>query len=337
MKPEMNPAARVFVGRIDPTNAAGLRSTAAAALTFIGAERFLSAATRVFIKPNFTYPFYKAGVTTSPQMIEAVVAHLKNWTNHITIVESDGGSHAWRAEASFEGHQIPDMCRRYGITSAGLTQLPREMAATEICGREVRIELASAMLHESDLFITMPVPKIHMMTGVSLAFKNQWGCIPDVKRLKNHPDLPYKVLAVNKLLRTQIAVFDGTWFLDRTGPMDGDAVPMNLLVAADDPGAGSLACCEIMGVDPRRVGHKRLAIKAGMMPRSMDGIALNTPLEPFKIRKFRLERTPLNYVTLAAFHSRFLTWMIYNSAFAKPIHELLYLIRGRPKDMAPYW
>ena len=328
---------RAFVERFDPSAEGALQRLTAEALEFIELRRFLTPSSRVFIKPNFTYPFYKAGVTTSPRAIEAVVAHLREWTRHITIVESDGGSHAWKAEEAFAGHGIPEMCRKYDIACAGLTQLPRELASTEICGREVRIELSSAMLHESDLFITMPVPKVHVMTRVSLAFKNQWGCIPDVKRLRNHPDLPHKLLAVNKLLRTRIALFDGTYFLDRTGPMDGDPIPMNLLVASDDPGAGSLVCCEIMGIDPRRVEHKRLAMRAGMMPSSLDSVSLNTPLDPFKTHRFTLERTQLNYVTLAAFHSRFLTWFVYDSAFAKPVHELLYMIRGRPTDIAPYW
>lgn len=328
--------ARVYVERFD-ASPGSLRSRVHEALAFVQTCRFLSADSRVFLKPNFTYPFYKPGVTTSPAVIEAVVEFLKQWTSHITIVESDGGSHAWKAEASFEGHGIPEMCRRYGITSANLTALPREMAATEVGGREVSIELASPMLHESDLFITLPVPKVHVMTGLSLAFKNQWGCIPDVKRLRNHPDLPYKVLAINKLLRTRIALFDGTFFLDRTGPMDGDAIPMNLIVASDDPGAGSLACCEIMGIDPSTVAHKRLAMRVGMMPRRLDDAVLNTPIDAFKTRRFTLERTALNRVSLAAFRSRFLTWLVWNSYWAKPIHELLYLVRGRPKDMTPYW
>jgi uncharacterized protein (DUF362 family) len=212
--------ARVYVGRFDESPGA-LRARVHEALSFVQTGRFLSPDSRVFLKPNFTYPFYKAGVTTSPAVIEAVVEYLKEWTSRVTIVESDGGAHAWKAEAAFEGHGIPDLCRRYGISCVSLTNLPREMAEAEIGGRRVRIELASPMLHESDLFITLPVPKRHVMTGVSLAFKNQWGCIPDVKRLRNHPDLPYKVLAINKLLRTRIALFDGTYFLDRTGPMDG--------------------------------------------------------------------------------------------------------------------
>ena len=328
---------RVFVEKVVPEDAKSLASRMREALDYLRIDRHVSRSSRVFIKPNFTYPFHKHGVTTSPGAIEALVACLRDTTERITIVESDGGAHAWRADEAFAGHGIPELCRKYGITCRNLTDLPREIAAAEIDGREVRIELASPMLHESDLFITMPVPKMHVMTGMSLAFKNQWGCIPDVKRLRNHPDLPHKVLAVNKLLRTKIAVFDGSWFLDRTGPMDGDPIAMNLLIASDDPGAGSLVCCKIMGLDPASVRHKKLAMKIGMMPASLDLIDLNREIASLATHQFTLQRSPINYLTLAAFNSRLATWLVYDSSLARPIHELLYLIRGRPKDMAPYW
>jgi len=88
--------------------------------------------------------------------------------------------------------------------------------------REIEIELPTLLVEETDFFITMPVPKVHAMTGVSLGFKNQWGCIPDVKRLRHHPDFVRKVIEINKILNTRLVVFDGTYFLNRSGPMSGE-------------------------------------------------------------------------------------------------------------------
>ena len=326
-----------FVTKINPLDVTDLNIRVSEALQYLNVKDLLSSSHRVYIKPNFTYPFYKEGVTTSPEVIEATVSYLREFTSHIVIVESDGGFHAWKAEEAFAGHRIPEICQRYGIESANLTKLPREVATTEIAGYQVSVELATPMLRECDLFITMPVPKVHVMTGVSLASKNQWGCIPDVKRLRHHPDFAFKVLAINRLLRTRLVVFDGTYFLDRTGPMEGDAVPMNLLIAADDPGAGSLVCCEIMGVNPDRIEHLKLAQKVGMMPSDLRSVRVNTDPASFRTHQFSLKRTWLNYIALAAFRSRSATWFLYDSAFAKPVHDLLYVIRGRPEDVTPQW
>ena len=292
---------------------------------------------RVFIKPNLTYPFYKPGVTTSPAMIEAVVSVLLDYTSHITIVESDGGAHAWPAEEAFAGHQVPEMCRRFGIQATNLSKMAREVAHTEIAGRQVSVELPAPLLHESDLLVTMPVPKVHVMTGVSLAFKNQWGCIPDTMRLRHHHQFSEMVIAINKLLNPKIVIFDGTYFLDRSGPMDGDPVRMDLIIAANDIGAGSLACCEIMNIDPNKVKHFQLARKEGMFPASLEEVYLNCQIERFNGRKFHLERTLMDRVTLlVAFNSCLGTKLIYDSPLAGPLHEVLYAIRGQPSFKAGY-
>jgi uncharacterized protein (DUF362 family) len=290
---------------------------------------------RVAIKPNFTYPKYKPGVTTSPAVLETVVRVLTDFTPHIRIVESDGGSGAWGAEQAFAGHGVPDLCRKYGVTAVGLTQQPRKVARTVVAGEEIEMELPAVLVEETDFFITMPVPKVHAMTGVSLGFKNQWGCIPDVKRLKHHPRFSRKIIAINKILRTRLAIFDGTYFLDGSGPMEGDAVRQDLLVVGE-VGAATRVCCDLMMVDPWTVPHLRVAMGEGMMPATLEELALNCDIARLR-RPFRLQRSLLNWMTLGVFHNQFATNLLYNSGFAAPVHELLYLLRGRPKDFAPKW
>lgn len=292
---------------------------------------------RVSIKPNLTYPFYKPGVTTSPILLEATVKIIRTRTDRITIVESDGGSYAWPAQQAFKGHQIDKICAQYGARAVNLTEAPREWVETEILGRRIRLEMSSPLLHETDVFITMPVPKVHVMTHVSLGFKNQWGCLPDVKRLRNHHDFAYKVLAINKLLNPQLVIFDGTYFLNRTGPMEGDPIKMDLLIASDDAGAGSLVCSELMQINPKTVPHLLLAMKEGMMPTSSEQISLNVPLKPFIGQKFYIQRSLMHWLTLGVFNSRLATTVAYDSVFAKPLHDILYFFRGRPKDFAPRW
>lgn len=284
---------------------------------------------RIFLKPNLTWPEPTVAVTTSPAHIEALVAAFRACAPQATIYvgESDGGYHSFDAEEAFRGHGLYEIAERYNIRVVNLSDLPSQRVTTSVRGREVTVELPSLLLHEIDLFVTLPVPKVHAMTGVSLAFKNQWGCIPKTMRLRNHPQFAEKVVAINKLLKPRIAIFDGTYFLDRTGPMIGDPVCMDLLIAANDIGAGSLACCRIMNIDPWKVKHFILARQEGLFPSSLDEVVLNQPIEPFCHRQFRLERTLINWIALAAFNSDLLTRLLYDSAFADPIHRVLYTVR----------
>jgi uncharacterized protein (DUF362 family) len=314
----------------------GIHQTISAAFDWIDLGKIVFPGAKVFIKPNFTYSYYKEGVTTSPNVIEETVKLLSGFTSNIIIGESNGGSNAWQAEEPFAAHNLPHLSEKYGVKLVNLSKMPSEMAETNIAGKSVRVELPSLLLHEVDVFITMPVPKVHVMTILSLAFKNQWGCIPDVKRLRYHSNFDYTVLAVNKLVKTRIAIFDGTYFLDRTGPMVGEPVPMQMIIAANDPGAGNLVCSEIMGFPPHAIRHQRLAQKIGMMPKGLSAVILNKDLAQFRIHPFELQRTLKNYLALAAFRNGFLSWLVAESALAKPIHQIYYAIFGAP-DMAAQW
>jgi hypothetical protein len=109
--------------------------------------------------------------------------------------------------------------------------------------------------------------------------------------------------------------------------MIGEAVPMNLLIVSDDIGAGSMACCQIMGIDPKRIKHFRLAQQEGMFPASQGEIVYNRPPSEFANRRFRLERTPMNWVQLIGFNHRWANRLLYDSLFADPLHQIVYLLR----------
>jgi len=302
------------------------------ALNWIDWKNIVKKDARIFIKPNFTYPFYKPGVTTSPVFIEAVISVLKEYSSNITIGETNAGAHAWKAEEAFEGHNIYKIASKYNVKIVNLSNVKSEYKQVKVGSKRIMVHLPSLLINNTDIFITLPVPKVHVMTGVSLAFKNQWGCIPDVMRLKNHFSFNEYIIAINKILKPSFALFDGTYFLNRTGPMEGDAIPMDLIIASNDIGAGSFACCEIMNLDPQKVKHLQIAKKEGLFPSSLEEIKFNSDIGKFCTCQFKLERSVSNYMALLAFNSKWLTNLIYISPFAIPIHRILYLIRGEPKD-----
>ena len=255
---------------------------------------------------------------------------LRERTPHITIGESSGGYHSFPAEAAFESHGLYDLHDRFGVEVVNLTNLEAETVTGMVAGRPVEVRLPKMLLDGVDVFLTLPVPKIHTNTTVSLAFKNQWGCIPDPMRLREHAQFAEKIVLINRVLKPALVLFDATYMLDRSGPMIGSPVRTNYLIASDDPGAGSLACCRIMNIPPSTVRHLRLAQSEGMMPESLSGVELNQPIEPFCKHRFTLHRTAVNWVSYAAFHSEFLTRIVYDSNAADRLHRALYSVRRNP-------
>lgn len=75
----------------------------------------------VFIKPNFTYPFYKEGITTNPMVIQELLGLLKDRAGRVIVGESDGGNRSFTADAAFKGHGIPAICKETGLELVNLS------------------------------------------------------------------------------------------------------------------------------------------------------------------------------------------------------------------------
>ena len=314
----------VFVERRE----AGLAEAIRRCLQGSGILRRIVEGSRIALKPNLTYPYFKPGVTTSPEVVREVLRVLRKLTKNIAIVETGGGYGAWSVAEAFRGHGLDEIAREFGVELVNLCAEPSESITFRCGGRERQLPLPVRLLHGTDVFITMPVPKIHGMTGVSLAYKNQWGCIPDTMRLRRHCLFDDAIVAVNRALKP-VVLADGTYFLDGNGPMEGEPVKMNLIIGASDPGAFDRYVSDLMGVPWQKVPHLRRAAELGDMPASLAEIKFNMPLEAFRTKRFRLKRTLRNWIALTGFKSRFITWLGYESWFGRKIlHGILYAIAG---------
>ena len=284
---------------------------------------------RVALKPNFTYPFYKKGVTTSTEVIRETIRVISDFTSKIAVVETDGGYGAWKAVEAFEGHDMYSLRKEFGVEIVNLCEEPSRQISFQARGSECQLPLPVRLLDETDVFITLPVPKIHNMTGLTMSFKNQWGCIPDTMRLRRHYIFNAAIVAIDKALHPAV-LGDGTYFLDKSGPLEGDAVPMNLIIAASDCGAFDRYVSELMGWDWRHVPHLLSAQRAGALPGDLIEIECNAPPANFKTRDFKLKRTLRAWIALSGFKSRFITWFGYESWFGRgPLHWMLYAIAGK--------
>jgi hypothetical protein len=85
-----------------------------------------------------------------------------------------------------------------------------------------------------------------------------------------------------------------------------------------------------MKINPWTVEHQVLARREGMFPASLDEITFNQPPERFQSHQFRLERSVIHWITLAAFKSHLGTRLFYDSMFSGAAHRLLYAIRENP-------
>jgi uncharacterized protein (DUF362 family) len=73
-----------------------LKSEILKALEFINWQRLIKKDSRVFVKPNFTFPYYKEGVTTSPSLLKDLLEIIKHKSDTIVV----GENHSFSADST---------------------------------------------------------------------------------------------------------------------------------------------------------------------------------------------------------------------------------------------
>ncbi len=294
---------------------------------YLGAGGRLRSSDRIIIKPNLTFPTFRKGVMTSVEAVESLVRYLRDYTNHITICESDsGGYNRFSMDEVFRAVGLTEVARKYDARIINLSHQPSRNIRVRTPLRRLSVPLPAEMLDGSDLFITMPVPKVHANTKVSIALKNQWGVIqqPDL-RLKLHPYFKQVIYEVNRALPNPIAIVDGRYGLTENGPMRGQPVELNWLMVSDNLYYTDMAVSALIGFNWREISYLRYAFRREGID-SLDGVTCNTDISQFGVQ-FRLRRTLTDYPGLFTFHSRTLAYVGYESALARPLHWLLYRVR----------
>jgi uncharacterized protein (DUF362 family) len=322
--PAMTGQPKVFLtGLVD-----GYAAPIEAGLMDVGFFETVRPGATVFLKPNFTFPVYRPGVMTSFDCIKAATECLIQRGYKVIIGEGEsGGYNPFSMDAVFEQMGMNELARQTGARLVNISYTEPEILKLKVGLRKVSVPVPKLLLHEIDAFITMPVPKIHMNTRVSMSIKNQWGCIQaPSERLKLHPFFSEVIFEVNRRLPKAHSIIDGRFGLNGSGPMLGDIVDLNWLLVSNDLVAADRVCCRLLQMDEGDVKHLQYFRKQGWWTGFHD-IALNQDLEQFKTIPFHLSRKWTDFPGLFCFQNSFLAWLGYRSPLAGLAHWLLYLFR----------
>ncbi len=288
----------------------------------------------VFVKPNFTYPFEKPGVTTTRDFLVALVEALSDRGVHrICLGEGEGGYNAFSMDATFASFRLDELERRYGIEVVNVNRWPSREFEVEARGRVYRASLPSPLFEDFDTLLSTPVPKVHCMTTISGATKNLWGLVQDTLRLRLHCALPQILSKVIQALPGSFAVCDGTYGLTRNGPMvDGEVIPLGWVAASNDLWLHDLMMCRIMGFPATRVQHLAHAVHHGVAPR-IEECDLMPKWETFVDNRFYLQRNVWNRVAKAAWFSPTINHLVYTSKASGLLHKAMYSVRRKSPDL----
>ena len=239
-----------------------------------------------------------------------------------------------------------EICRETGVELVNLSKLPAQTIESKVLGKKVRVQLPKLLLEQTDCFISVPTLKVHVMTTVSLSLKNLWGCVPDTMRCLQHQNLIYKLSLIAERLKPKMVVIDGTYALDKHGPMYGEAVKSNLVMVADNPVAADALGARILGFSPQGIKSIVVAEKAGLGSMRAEDVATNQDWQRYK-RQFKIEKTVIDRISALLFYNGTLAKLVMDSPLTPMIYKVASVFRtsaerevasqiGKRRMLGPY-
>jgi uncharacterized protein (DUF362 family) len=209
----------------------------------------------VVLKPNLCTerPEIINIANTSIEVLCATVEYLLQFTNNIVIGESDGMRYS--VNQAFENNGIYHLVKKYGIRAVSFT----DDLQVEVPYQEFRGWPFSRTWVESDVFITLPKIKTHATSYFTGALKNQWGCVSRRDRILLHKNLDRLIGLVNRVRRPDFIVMDGILGMEGRGPINGEPLPLDVLLVGNDPVAMDIFTMNLIGLNPERAEHVFIA------------------------------------------------------------------------------
>jgi uncharacterized protein (DUF362 family) len=213
----------------------------------------------IAIKPNMCYYWdYTTGQTTDPRLVAALIEVIRNQISpdvNIYIVEADAS--AMRCKYAFKILGYEKLAKEYNVKLVNLAEDECENVDVTVDGKVLQFKLPYT-IRDADLRINMPKIKYMVLTKVSGALKNIFGCNPIVSKYKFHPRLDETIVALNKIMKMDLSILDAMIVSGRV------PAKLDLLLAGQDIVAVDAAAAKLAGVNPKSVSHIVLANKEGL-------------------------------------------------------------------------
>ncbi|MBI2874083.1 MAG: DUF362 domain-containing protein, partial [Firmicutes bacterium] len=218
---------------------------------------------RVVIKPNMLGPFDpERGVTTSPALLEAVVARVERDTSDIIVGDNPASRQS----------RVGAVARRTGILEAsrGRFRVFEEPCRVALRSRHVPSIHVSREFLDCDYLINLPRFKTHALTRLTGCVKNLFGIIPGGGKPALHAAAPsYRdfselVVDVYGVRPPDLNIVDALTIMEGLGPSLGPLVPYGRLISGTNGVEVDSVLASILSLSPSQVAMLEVAGRRGM-------------------------------------------------------------------------
>jgi uncharacterized protein (DUF362 family) len=219
---------------------------------------------RILLKPNLIEPHAGAGhINTHPNMVRgAAEAFLALGASEVLVAEGPG--HSRDSILVLEESGLGDVLVEDRIPFVDLNY-ESGYAAENLGGRTRLASLTlPATLKRADWVVSLAKMKTHHWAGVTLSMKNLFGVMPGIyygwpKNVLHWEGIDPCIFDINATVKPHFAIVDGIVGMEGDGPIMGTPRHAGVIVMGRNPTAVDATSARIMGIDPYKVAHLKVA------------------------------------------------------------------------------
>jgi uncharacterized protein (DUF362 family) len=205
---------------------------------------------------------WRSGATTDPILVEGLITYFKKINKEIVVADSDAT--ITNVDKAVETSGIKPICEKYGVPFVNLRKV-KEKIKVNVPSGEVLSKITLPKIVLESYVVSAAKLKTHSETLVTLGLKNMFGLIPEKFKAKYHfIGIDKVIVDVNLVKKPDFTIIDGFIAMEGKGPVDGNPVKMDLVIAGKDPVATDAIGTLVMGFDPNKIFHIKRASERGL-------------------------------------------------------------------------
>lgn len=213
----------------------------------------------IMIKPNIcSIKSHETGTTVDPFIVKCIIDWLLQNYDIKSIIIGETDASELDIDMAFKLLGWENIFNSYPkVRLLNLTK--DEYIDTNLDGLYFKTLKMSKSYMKSDFLISIGKLKTHIWTGMTCILKNQFGANPIKNKEQYHHNIDKVIHDLNKVKLPNLCFVDGIISMEGNGPIDGKPKPSGLLILGNDVVATDHVCARIIGFDPDKILHLKLA------------------------------------------------------------------------------
>jgi uncharacterized protein (DUF362 family) len=235
---------------------------------FGGMASFVRLGDKVVLLPNPQGS--RPGVSTNPELIGELVRRSLEAGASEAVVASVHGPGRWYATGIIEAVEKAGGKVHYPQAARDWIDAPVPRGERLKKSRIIRKAV------ENDVFIDVPIVKQHDSTRITCTMKNLMGLSADSGSFHRSDDyLEHAIADLASLFAPKLCAVDAMTILTQNGPFGpGRTISPRKIILGKNMVTVDAYCCRLLELDPREVGHIRIAAGIGLGEINVSGLKI---------------------------------------------------------------